>query len=97
MALKLPVQSFRSGNKSLKALVNATIHTGDAVLPEAAVLIDGGAILDVVARGEVPNGAEETSMAVLIRMASPTPGTVINVVRSFNVCPNDVSFGGETT
>ncbi|MBP2311103.1 N-acetylglucosamine-6-phosphate deacetylase [Azospirillum soli] len=42
----------------MKALVNATIHTGEAVLPEAAVLIDGGTILDVVARGDVPADAE---------------------------------------
>ena len=58
MTLKLPAHSFRSGNKSLKALINATIHTGDAVLPEAAVLIDGGTVLDVVARADVPAAAE---------------------------------------
>ncbi|HEY0832560.1 MAG TPA: N-acetylglucosamine-6-phosphate deacetylase [Azospirillum sp.] len=39
-----------------EALVNATIHTGDAVLDDAAVLIAGGRIADVCTARDVPAG-----------------------------------------
>lgn len=38
------------------ALVNATVHTGDAVLTDAAVLIAGDRIAGVVATGDIPAG-----------------------------------------
>ena len=39
------------------ALVNATIHTGDAVLSDSAVLIDGDSVAAVVPRADVPADA----------------------------------------
>jgi len=39
-----------------EALINATVHTGDAVLPDAAVLIAGDRIADVRAVRDVPAG-----------------------------------------
>ncbi len=41
----------------MKALVNATIHTGDAVLEGRALLLDGATIAGVVERAAVPAGA----------------------------------------
>ncbi|HYD67794.1 N-acetylglucosamine-6-phosphate deacetylase [Azospirillum sp.] len=40
----------------MEALTNAAVHTGDAVLPGAAVLIDGGRIAEVRPAGDVPAG-----------------------------------------
>ncbi|WP_448206677.1 N-acetylglucosamine-6-phosphate deacetylase [Azospirillum sp. sgz302134] len=42
----------------VKALVNATIHTGDAVLERAALLIDGPVIAGLVERAAVPPDAD---------------------------------------
>ncbi|HYG88066.1 MAG TPA: N-acetylglucosamine-6-phosphate deacetylase [Azospirillum sp.] len=41
----------------MDALVNITIHTGDAVLSDSAVLIDGDSVAGTVPRAEVPTGA----------------------------------------
>ncbi|HYH39359.1 MAG TPA: N-acetylglucosamine-6-phosphate deacetylase [Azospirillum sp.] len=41
----------------MDALLDAQIHTGSAVLADSAVLIEGGSILGVVPRAEVPAGA----------------------------------------
>jgi len=41
----------------MRALTNCEIHTGDAVLHEHAVLLDGRRIADVVPRGAIPPGA----------------------------------------
>lgn len=38
----------------MHALVNATIHTGDAVVSDSALLIDGDSVLAVVPRAQVP-------------------------------------------
>lgn len=46
----------------LKALVNATLHTGDSVLEGSALLIDGAAILAVTAADAIPPGAEVTDL-----------------------------------
>ncbi|WP_286192187.1 N-acetylglucosamine-6-phosphate deacetylase [Roseomonas genomospecies 6] len=51
-----------TGASSLKALVNATLHTGDSVLEDAALLIDGAAILAVTAADAIPPGAEVTDL-----------------------------------
>lgn len=42
----------------MKALINATIHSGDAVHEGAALLIDGPLVAGIVERGAVPAGAE---------------------------------------
>lgn len=42
----------------VKALVNATIHSGDDVRVDAALLIEGPRIAGIVERGAVPAGAE---------------------------------------
>ena len=41
----------------MDALLDAQIHTGNAVLTDSAVLIEGGSILGMVPRSEVPAGA----------------------------------------
>ncbi|MCW2237492.1 N-acetylglucosamine-6-phosphate deacetylase [Azospirillum canadense] len=42
----------------MKALINATIHTGDAVREDAALLIDGPLIAGIVERDALPAGTE---------------------------------------
>ncbi|MDQ2101854.1 N-acetylglucosamine-6-phosphate deacetylase [Azospirillum isscasi] len=46
----------------LKALVNATLHTGDSVLEGAALLIDGPLIAAVTAADAIPPGVEVTDL-----------------------------------
>lgn len=43
-----------AADRTLKALVNATLHTGDSVLAGAALLIDGPAIAAIVAPEAIP-------------------------------------------
>ncbi|WP_431859103.1 N-acetylglucosamine-6-phosphate deacetylase [Azospirillum sp.] len=46
----------------MDALLDAQIHTGNAVLTDSAVLIEGGSILGMVPRSEVPAGAARNSL-----------------------------------
>lgn len=51
-----------TGARSLKALVNATLHTGDSVLEGAALLIDGPTIAAIVEQDAIPSEAEVTDL-----------------------------------
>ncbi len=51
-----------TGDGRLRALVNATLHTGDSVLEGAALLIDGPAIAAIVGPDAIPAGAEVTDL-----------------------------------
>ncbi|MGR0183743.1 N-acetylglucosamine-6-phosphate deacetylase [Azospirillum aestuarii] len=51
-----------AADRPLKALVNATLHTGDSVLAGAALLLDGPAIAAIVAPEAIPPEAEVTDL-----------------------------------
>ncbi|MBK4721224.1 N-acetylglucosamine-6-phosphate deacetylase [Azospirillum sp. YIM DDC1] len=51
-----------AADRPLKALVNATLHTGDSVLAGAALLLDGPAIAAIIAPEAIPPEAEVTDL-----------------------------------
>lgn len=51
-----------AADRPLKALVNATLHTGDSVLAGAALLLDGPAIAAIIPPEAIPPEAEVTDL-----------------------------------